>query len=276
MMQSEFPINEIACANMNRFTDMLWAFREVFGKVSNDNAIVNCIDKIWDEQKEQWQVCGDQFKKWCEKYWKEDRRPDFDAYRRATYNAKDSLLVRIGDDRVLDPIIDALPHLRLDANEKLDFILFGDPMGAYGEFKLRKDEELLPLKVATDGTEEAAWECVLLHEASRQFFLGWHAGYGVHQIITDVRKDKEVFCEKSLRSDSVWTKLSDVGKARLMQNDFGPEVKLADKRAIVTYYTFSSFGGLFKERVEVNLSTGEVSKPNKSENVIEYHCGVIY
>ena len=40
--QSEFPINEIACAKHNRFADMQWSFREVFGNEQGDEMLFRC------------------------------------------------------------------------------------------------------------------------------------------------------------------------------------------------------------------------------------------
>ena len=263
-----FPIDEVACAESNRFADMLWAFRAVYEKLKYDDKISDCVRGIWENQKEHYEG-------WRKTQWESGRSTSPDDYRREVQNTDDSLSRKIGDDEVLGPIVDALPHLRLGADAKLDLIIHGDPLGAHGEFKIRKGGELLPLKVATDGTEEAAWECVLLNEASQQFFLGWHAGYAKHWIISDVRKDKDIFCRNSYRSD-VWSRLTDDGKARLLKNDFGPAVKLQGDHAIVTYYIFSNFGGLFKEIVNVDLSTGAVDREAERENIIKYECGVIF
>ena len=248
-----FSLSDAILAKSNQFTDRLWKFREVYNKLKSDKTILNCIHNIRERQMAL-------HKEYVEKLQRDGVPLGFSNFDRELKQTDKSLLSNIDDDSILDPIIEALPHLHLGENERLDLIIDGYmSAAAVGEFKIKKEGELYPLKVGTDGSKEAAWERVILDEASGQFYRFWHAAYGSHQIITDIRKDKEVFCVERYDS-SVWSRLSDDSKARLLKNNFGPVVRLSGNQASVRYYIFSYFGGLFKEVANVDLLTGEIKR----------------
>ena len=148
-------------------------------------------------------------------------------------------------------------------------------MGAFGEFVLRTEDAVKPISVKLDGTPESAWELVLLKEASKQFFLAWHAGYGEHRIVSDVRRfDDEA--NIAFVGERAWREIGESGRIRMMKNDFTPTVVLEGNQATVTYYVFSAFGGLLKLTDHVDMVSGKILGETNVEQIVKYECGVRY
>ena len=173
------------------------------------------------------------------------------------------------------PLLRPLAHIKLEEHECLDCRVRGDSIGAFGEFVLRTRDGVKPLAVMLDGTPESAWERVLLKEASEQFYLAWHANYGRHRIVSDVRKfDEEI--DIAFTGEGAWHEIGEAGRSRMMKNDFAPKVDLVGNQATVTYYAFSAFGGLQKLIDHVDMASGKILDKTEKEQIVEYNCGVCY
>jgi len=244
-------------AETNSFTETLWRFRGNFRRVREANA--DYLRKMWNA---------------CESSKREDDIICCSGCERMISNG--SLQHISGDKDVLLPILNALPHLRLGVLGRLDCNVSGGKWGAHSLFVIRQDKTVVPLTLILDGSADSAWECVLLRIASHQFFLGWHAAYEHYNIVTDIRRFAEEV-NSSRAGERAWRAIGEEGQGRLLKNNFTPKVSIADNMATVSYYVFSSFGGLYHVVDEVNMKTGTV-KPRhvKFENVVRYDCGIKY
>ena len=232
----------------NAYTETLWNIRGVLKKVRSNKKVDDGLMKLWNERK------------------KKDR---------IASPADKTLLQVVRDRDVLMPLLRSLTHIKLGEHEYLDCRVRGDRMGAFGEFVLRTEDKVKPISVKLDGTPESAWERILLKEASKQFFLAWHAGYGEHRIVTDVRRfDDEV--NIGFVGERAWREIGESGRSRMMKNNFAPTVALAGNQATVTYYVFSAFGGLLKLTDHVDMVSGEIRGKTQVEQIVEYDCGVRY
>ena len=250
-------LNAASVAQTNSFTETLWRFRKNFRNVRRENS--SRLGKMWDACKES----KNETDKICYFGWER-------------MLAGGSLQRMSGDADVLTPILDALPHLKLAVPGRLDCNVSGGSIGAHSSFVVRQDESVASLSVELDGSVDSAWERLLLHIAGQQFYLGWHAGYEAYRIVTDVRRFPEEI-DIDFAGERAWEEIGDDGRARMLKNDFEPKVSINDAVASVSYYVFSSFGGLFHVVDEVDMKTGKVrSKHAKFDNVVEYNCRVCY
>lgn len=253
----------------NEYSDMLWNFRKTFNRMRKDKEIGKCLNDLWTLREAEHKV-------WREKRIKNGENLYLDSFHDEQKKSNEIGLVRcLGRTDVLKPFLDALPHLKLAEGAILDCFLYGDEWGAQGEFKIRQGNDVKPLQVLPDGTDASAWECVLLHRASQQFFLGWHAAYNACRIVTDVRRFEEEV-DLPFAGDQAWAKIGEPGRQRMQRNDFGPKVIMMDGYARVTYYVFSSFGGLMRITEEVDMMTGAVPRAKGVNTIVEYECGVWY
>ena len=238
--------SELAVTNV--YTETLWRFRKTFYEVRSNKKAREGLQKLWKD---------------CEK---KDR----------IASPADMTLLQVVRDRdVLMPLLRSLTHIKLGEHEYLDCRVRGDHMGAFGEFVLRTEDKVKPISVKLDGTPESAWERSLLKEASKQFFLAWHAGYGEHRIVSDVRRFEEEI-NIPFAGDSAWHGIGESGRNRMMKNDFAPTVALEGGQATVSYYVFSAFGGLLKLTDHVDMASGKILGTTNVEQIVKYECGVRY
>lgn len=232
----------------NVYIETLWRFRKAFYEVRSNKKVRESLQRLWNE---------------CEK---KDR----------IASPSDRTLLQVVRDRdVMMPLLRSLTHIKVGEHEYLDCRVRGDHVGAFGEFVLRTEDEVKHLAVMMDGTPESAWERVLLKEASKQFFLAWHAGYGEHRIVSDVRRfDDEV--NIAFVGERAWREIGESGRKRMMKNDFAPVVVLEGNQAVVTYYVFSAFGGLLRLTDHVDMASGKILGQTNVEPIVEYECGVRY
>ena len=230
------------------YTETLWNIRKALKEVRANKKVDEGLTKLWDECKKKVQLVSP---------------------------ADKTLLQVVRDRDVLMPILRPLSHIKLGEHEYLDCCVRGGRTGAFGKFVLRTEDEVKPLVVRLDGTPESAWERVLLKEASEQFFLAWHANYGEHRIVSDVRRfDDEI--NIPFVGERAWITIGESGRSRMMKNDFAPTVVLTGNQATVTYYIFSAFGGLLKLTDHVDMLSGKIIGKTKMEPIVEYNCGVCY
>lgn len=232
----------------NAYTETLWNFRKALDEVWADKNVGEGLRTLWNECKKK-----DRFASPSEK----------------------TLLQVIQEKDALMPLLRPLAHIRLEEHEYLDCRVRGDSIGAFGEFVLWTGDKVKPLAVMLDGTPESAWERVLLKEASEQFYLAWHANYGRHRIVSDVRKfDEEI--DIAFTGEGAWHEIGESGRSRMMKNDFAPKIDLVGNQATVTYYAFSAFGGLLKLTDYVDMASGKILDKTEKEQIVEYNCGVCY
>ena len=232
----------------NAYTETLWNFRKALDEVWADKNVGEGLRTLWDECKKK-----DRFASSSEK----------------------TLLQVIQEKDALMPLLRPMAHIKLEEHECLDCRVRGDSIGAFGEFVLWTGDKVKPLAVMLDGTPESAWERVLLKEASEQFYLAWHANYGRHRIVSDVRKfDEEI--DIAFTGEGAWHEIGESGRSRMMKNDFAPKVDLVGNQATVTYYAFSAFGGLLKLTDHVDMASGKILDKTEKEQIVEYNCGVCY
>ena len=254
-----------SAASTNSFTETLWRFRKNFRKVQEENSCH--LGKMWD-------ACNARNK---EIVIASSNVEDIVRYSSCEIILPEGSLQRIsGNADVLAPILNALPHLKLAVPGRLDCNVSGGSLGAHSLFVVRQDERAVPLSVKLDGSVDSAWERILLHIAGQQFFLGWHAGYEAYRIVTDVRRFAEEV-DIPFAGERAWRMIDNDGWSRMLMNHFAPRVSINDAVATVSYYIFSSFGGLFHVVDEVDMKTGRVRPEHvKFDNVVEYNCGVCY
>lgn len=232
----------------NAYTETLWNLRKALDEVWADKNVGEGLRTLWNECK------------------KKDRLAS---------SSEKTLLQVIQEKDALMPLLRPLAHIKLEEHECLDCRVRGDSIGAFGEFVLRTTDGVKPLAVMLDGTPESAWERVLLKEASEQFYLAWHANYGRHRIVSDVRKfDEEI--DIAFTGEGAWHEIGESGRNRMMKNDFAPKVDLVGNQATVTYYAFSAFGGLLKLTDYVDMASGKILDKTEKEQIVEYNCGVCY
>ena len=178
-----------------------------------------------------------------------------------------------GDADVLTPMLSALPHLKLAVPGNLDCNVSGGKLSAHSVFMIRQGAAAVPLSVALDGTADSAWERILLHIAEQQFYLDWHTEYMTDRIVTDVRRFAEEV-DIPFAGERAWREMGEDGRTRMLKNDFEPKVSINDAVAKVSYYIFSSYGGLYHVVDEVDMKTGVVSPRHvKFDNEVKCVCG---
>ena len=261
----EAELNAASVAPTNSFTETLWRFRKNFRKVQEENSFY--LRKMWDA---------------CKARNNEIVNASSNVEDIIRYSSCETILPggslqrMSGNADVLAPILNALPHLKLAVPGRLDCNVSGGSLGAHSLFIVRQDECVMPLSVVLDGSVDSAWERILLHIAGQQFYLGWHAGYEAYRIVTDVRKfAKEV--DIRFAGERAWRMIDNDGRILMLKNNFEPKVSINGVVASVSYYIFSSFGGLYHVVDEVDMKTGKVRpKHVKFDNVVEYNCRCCY
>ena len=261
----EAELNAASVAPTNSFTETWWRFRKNFRKVQEENSFY--LRKMWDA---------------CKARNNEIVNASSNVEDIIRYSSCETILLggslqrMSGNADVLAPILNALPHLMLAVPGRLDCNVSGGSLGAHSLFIVRQDECVMPLSVVLDGSVDSAWERILLHIAGQQFYLGWHAGYEAYRIVTDIRKFAE---EVDIRfaGERAWRMIDNDGRILMLKNNFEPKVSINDVVASVSYYIFSSFGGLYHVVDEVDMKTGNVRpKHVKFDNVVEYNCRRCY
>lgn len=238
----------------NPLTETLWSFREVFSRIQKANCDHLC--KIWKTSLD-------------------DEKDDFFSGH-GQCSCKGSLQDQTGDNDVLSPLVNALPHLKLAVPGTLDCGIVGSPWEAFCEFMIRQGRSTFPMSVILDGSAESAWERFLLRAAERQLFLGWHACYAEYRIVTDVRRFAEEV-DISHVGELAWRKIGEEGRVRMLKNDFTPSISIANDVASVSCFVFSPFRGLSRIIHEVDMKTGDISPhPIEIETLVKYTCGICF
>lgn len=182
-----------------------------------------------------------------------------------------SLQRRVDKPNVLEPLLIALPHLKLTPGT-MDCVLRGDMYGSQGQFVILDEGKFWELDVILDGSAESAWERVLLAFASRQFYLGWHANYGRAWILTDFSQ-----FDSLVRLPAPEETLPERIRALAMKIDFTPRVSVSKGKALVSYVIFAPFGGFYREYVEVDMSTGDFTQlDDRTERLVKYCSPICY
>lgn len=198
-----------------------------------------------------------------------------DAAVHKSLETKTSIAETLGDPDYFAPLLEALPHLRIEEGWRLD-AKFDD--GGWGGKLLffatdgRQREDLVR-HVGLDGSAESVWELRLLRYCVKVFYLFWHANYEDMCVVTSLRRMNLDAVRIGEDRDYVLQRLKPEDRRRLEAWDMAPSVEVDGDEATIRYCTFSPFGGFLKIRERVRVRPYEIIKGEVEENV-EYDCGI--
>lgn len=125
--------------------------------------------------------------------------------------------------------------------------------------------------IETPYTEAAFWQAFLLHMAYTQLPLFWHGLYEEIDFIfsrADWRRVKEEATSTLFRSDP----------AVADRMRFTPKVELIDEGAIITFYAWNDWRGLYRESVVVRRDyngTCSFDEPSR-KTIVKYDCMICF
>lgn len=126
-------------------------------------------------------------------------------------------------------------------------------------------------------TTNGIWQAFLLNEATNLFLpLGWHYNYDRKNLITCTNMMKNL-------NNSLFSSLPNECHTRkrideiALSDSYLPTVEITGDKAILNYYCWSDWGGLFKveQRVRRKGKSVYFYRP-KRKNVYKFSCGILF
>jgi hypothetical protein len=199
--------------------------------------------------------------------------------------------VKQGDEFDANDYFEALTHISMQEGFTLDYVYSVDSLGAYPILYAHPVEQP-PFLSAGDIPEnfeladfrdhlevedggEGYFEYVLMDILAGQFYLVWHAYYNDTQIVCDRDDINAIIADVNAGDFGYQFDLSQQAKARAMQN-IEPLVQLTEEAAIVEVITFTKWGGFYRQTYTISRSFPHKIMDAKSENLVEYDCGVMF
>lgn len=126
--------------------------------------------------------------------------------------------------------------------------------------------------VLIDGTKEGYLQYILLYQLGGQFYLFWHACCNDNRIITDKSQLETIL--STVRS-SPFTSL-EVLRAKAQQIDYSPRVDIVGQKAMVSFVTFSKWGGFIRQCYTISTQSPHKVLGRTWEVLAEYDCATVY
>ena len=187
----------------------------------------------------------------------------------------DSVTGALGNPDYFAPLLEALPHLKLDEGWRLDAVYSGTRTGGklvfFATDGLKREDFVR--HVGLDRSAESVWELRLLLYCVKVFYLIWHAMYEDMCIVTSLRRTDRNAIRIRGDKDYDLKRIAPEDCRRLETWDMAPSVEVDGDVATVRYCTFSMFGGFLKIREKVRVRPYEIIKGEVEERV-PYDCGI--
>ena len=125
-----------------------------------------------------------------------------------------------------------------------------------------------------DGTPHSFFELVVFRNMAGQFYQFWHAGYNDQRILTSQDDIEKLISgiNGSVRS----AKFTEQQMAAMRALDVQPRVKMTDTEAAVFYCTFSSWGGLARQKMAFRRTSPHRILGKITMAKVSYDCGYVY
>ena len=125
-----------------------------------------------------------------------------------------------------------------------------------------------------DGTPHSFFELVVFRNMAGQFYQFWHAGYNDQRILTSQDDIEKLISgiNGSVRS----AKFTEQQMAAMRALDVQPRVKMTDTEAAVFYCTFSSRGGLARQKMAFRRTSPHRILGKITMAKVSYDCGYVY
>ena len=182
----------------------------------------------------------------------------------------------------------ALKHLSLAPGHVLDYVYDWDGMAGHpvvysrkataprfnsilalrADFPYRGPMPLYPQTdtylsaVKADGTPDSYFEIAVLRQIGSRFYIYWHAFYAETIVICNQDAGKEYFSEEV--------------RDQARRIDFTPKVTVDGKKAVVRYFFYSPWGGIFHSTVEMNRSFPHAPVEEEKKCVVPYWSRVMF
>ena len=125
-----------------------------------------------------------------------------------------------------------------------------------------------------DGTPHSFFELVVFRHMAGQFYQFWHAGYNDQRIMSSQDDIEKLISgiNGSVRS----AKFTEQQMAAMRALDVQPQVKMTDTEAAVFYCTFSSWGGLARQKMAFRRTSPHRILGKITMAKVSYECGFLY
>ena len=125
-----------------------------------------------------------------------------------------------------------------------------------------------------DGSPQSFFELVVFRLMAGQFYQHWHAGYNDQRIMTSQDDIEKLISSinESVRS----AKFTEQQMAAMRALDVQPRVKMIDTEAAVFYCTFSSWGGLARQKTAYRLVPPHRILGQITMAKVNYDCGILF
>jgi hypothetical protein len=129
--------------------------------------------------------------------------------------------------------------------------------------------------LAVEDVEQGYFEFAALNIMGGQFYLDWHANYNDTEIVCDSDAVDAIIADISDGNFGIPFDSSQRRQARAMEN-VEPLVKLTDDSARVEIIIFTKWGGFYRWTYTISRSVPHTIVDVKSENLVEYDCGIAF
>ncbi|MEW6241013.1 MAG: hypothetical protein AB1564_09435 [Chloroflexota bacterium] len=199
--------------------------------------------------------------------------------------------VKQGGEFDANDYFDALTHISMQAGYTLDYVYSVDFLGAYPVLYARpegqppyastqdipENTELADFRdhLEVEDVEQGYFEYVMMDILAGQFYLVWHAYYNDTRIVCNDDDVNAIITDVNDGDFGMKLDLSQQAKARAM-TDIEPAVQLTEDAAIVEVIVFTKWGGFYRQTYTISRSFPHTIIDFKSENLVEYDCGVMF
>lgn len=199
--------------------------------------------------------------------------------------------VKQGGEFDANDYFDALTHISMQEGFALDYVYSVDFLGAYPILYARpegqppyastqdipENTELADFRDHLDieDTAQGYFEYVMMDILAGQFYLVWHAYYNDTRIVCGRDAVNAIIADVNAGDFGREFDLSQQAKARAMTN-IEPAVQLTEDAAIVEVIVFTKWGGFYRQTYTIRRSFPHKIVDVKSENLVEYDCGIMF
>lgn len=197
----------------------------------------------------------------------------------------------VEDGTEFDPnaYFDVLTHLSMEPGYVLDYVYTYDWLGGYPTLFARPTDEAPYLTwddvpddagnyldhIVVDGTPEGFLQLALLDMLGQQFYLFWHANYNDWQVVCNTADVQAIVDQVSGNDFGIPMQPADRRRA-LSLRGVEPTVEIGAQTVEVRFVAFTSWGGFYEFRFEVQSAFPHTILNVEQEQLIPYDCGVMF
>jgi hypothetical protein len=199
--------------------------------------------------------------------------------------------IKQGDEFDVNSYFNALTHISMEEGYTLDYVYQVDSLGAYpilyahsvdqpayastNDLPAGLDYSDYLSHISIENLEQGYFEFIALNIMAGQFYLDWHANYNDTEIVCNDADVDAIIADISDGSFGIPFDVSQRVKAQSMRN-IEPLVKLTEDTAVVEIITFTKWGGFYRLIYTISRSFPHAILDVKSENLVEYDCGIAF